>query len=239
MRRRKKLGAAAFVVTVAVAAVGFVAISGGIERELTLSAPSHSSEIPHDSAQVALAALAELEETQPEASITEYRRDYFGKGWASIDGCSIRNLVLERDLDNITWLPKSNCIVATGTLDDPYTGQQLQFQHDAVAIPDNPGSQGVQIDHIVSLRAAWFGGANTWSESDRIAFANDTENLIAVDGPANNGKNALGPGEWLVPSNPDHRCDFAAQYVSVADKWSLAVTAEDKSALLRQLEMCV
>lgn len=235
---RKKLGAAAVVATVAAAVVGFVALAGGVDRELTTSAPLASSAGLHDSAQGALEELNELEEAQPELSIAEYRREYFGSGWATVDGCSIRNLVLERDLVDVQWLDGS-CVVAAGTLDDPYTGEQLQFQHDAVAEAGNPGSQGVQIDHLVSLRAAWFAGAHLWAAQEREAFANDLENLLAVDGRANNSKNALGPAEWLVPSNQAYRCDFAVSYVQVSSSWQLAISNEDRAALEAQLQQCL
>lgn len=238
-RRQRKALLVGLVAIATAAAAGFVAWD---QPDARLHQPVETQQQPQPHVPIetahTLALLEQLEPAAPEATIPEYRREYFGNGWNTVDGCSVRNLVLERDLHNVTWLPDSNCIVATGTLNDPYTGQQLQFQHDAVATSDNPGSQGVQIDHIVSLRAAWFGGANTWSDSDRVEFANDTDNLIAVDGPANNGKNALGPAEWFVPANPDHRCDFATQFVTVMAKWEISINDTDRAALLTQLESC-
>lgn len=235
--RRKVVAVGAFFTTVALAAVGVVVWGGELDRDLSVSVAAPDP-IQNESAQIALAELAQLEDAESEAAIADYRRDYFGGGWATVGGCSIRNLVLERDLVDVQWLG-ADCVVAAGTLHDPYTGKQLEFQHDAVAEDSNPGSQGVQIDHVVSLRAAWFGGAYLWTAEERETFANDLENLVAVDGPANNSKNALGPSDWFVPENAAHRCSFATQYVQVNANWQLAISNADRAALRAQLERCV
>lgn len=240
-RQRKRAGLGVLIATFALAGLGAVAWGGLATPETAGSAgePEQAGVTSfHEGEPAALEMLNELEAAQPESLIDEYRRDYFGSGWASIDGCSVRNLVLERDLGDVQWLDDS-CVVASGSLSDPYTGQQLDFQHDAIAAASNPGSQGVQIDHVVSLRAAWFGGAYLWTAAERETFANDLENLVAVDGPANNSKNALGPPEWLVPENAAHRCSFAIQYAQVNASWQLGISDADRAALEKQLRRCV
>ncbi|WP_157674283.1 HNH endonuclease family protein [Agrococcus carbonis] len=185
----------------------------------------------------ATASLGELDGTQ---MIPPYRRDSFGDGWVDVDrnGCSTRNDVLERDLDAVTWLPDRRCVVATGTLQDPYTGASIPFFHDAVAPEGSRGSQGVQVDHIISLSAAHDGGAWAWTEAERIAFANDPETLLAVDGAANASKGDRGPSAWL-PDDPGFWCDYSARYVEVAVEYGLAVERADRLMLQDVLQACV
>ncbi|KAB1657244.1 HNH endonuclease [Pseudoclavibacter chungangensis] len=88
----------------------------------------------------------------------------------------------------------SDCVVERGTLLDPYTGSTIAFQRGQAT------SSAVQIDHIVPLAAAWTGGANTWDDAAREAFANDPANLQAVDGASNGAKGQMLPGEWMPPN---------------------------------------
>jgi hypothetical protein len=166
----------------------------------------------------------------------DYRRDAFGEAWQDIDdnGCSQRQDVLARDLSDTV---RDQCTVLTGTLDDPYTGALIRFAHDRVAAPGEPGSVAVQIDHIVSLAAAWEGGASEWTDDDRVRFANTLDNLLAVDGTANQSKGSKGPGSWLPP-DPDFRCDYAQRYAAIAARWRIGVTRADRDALVAVLRHC-
>jgi hypothetical protein len=190
--------------------------------------------------QRALAAASSLGEIDATQAIPQYRRDSFGDGWVDVDrnGCSTRNDVLERDLAAVTWLPDRRCVVATGTLQDPYTGASIPFFHDAVAPEGNRGSQGVQVDHIISLSAAHAGGAWAWTEPERVAFANDPDTLLAVDGGANASKGDRGPSAWL-PDDPAYWCDYSARYVGIAVEYGLAVERADRLMLQDVLQACV
>ena len=91
---------------------------------------------------------------------------------------------------SVTTDPDDSCIVLSGTLDDPYTGEVITFER-------GEHSSAVQIDHVVALSDAWQKGAQQWSAETREQFANDPANLLAVDGPANQQKgagDALGAG---------------------------------------------
>ena len=72
--------------------------------------------------------------------------------------------------------------VATGTLHDPYTNTTIAFQRGAKV------GESVQIDHIVPLAYAWDMGAFGWPDPERLRFANDPANLLAVEGQANQDK---------------------------------------------------
>lgn len=162
----------------------------------------------------------------------EYSREEFGDGWLDPDGndCDARNDILARDLTDIS-VDKDGCVVLTGTLDDPYTGEVIHFVRGAAT------SSAVQIDHIVPLKLAWDSGAWAWSEEQREQFANDPANLLASDGPANMSKGARGVSGWM-PDNVEFWCDYAAMFVAVHDKYELAMTTADKQTSADTIAAC-
>lgn len=163
---------------------------------------------------------------------TGYDRDLFGQRWADTNrnGCDTRNDILARDLIDETFKAgTNNCVVLSGTLDDPYTGRTLTFaKADATA---------VQVDHVVSLSDAWQKGAQQWPTGKRLAFANDPLNLLAVDGPTNGSKSDGDTATWLPPHKPG-RCGMVARQVAVKVKYQLAVTAAERDAMARVLGSC-
>ena len=151
---------------------------------------------------------------------TKYNRDAFGEPWADVDhnGCDTRNDILVRDLTNTT-VDTDGCTVLSGTLNDSYTGDTIEFAR-------GKKSSAVQIDHMVPLSYAWNHGADTWTDAQREAFANDPQNLRAVDGPANMSKSDQGPSEWL-PENTSIQCQYTQDFVQVATKYNLHVSDAD------------
>ena len=164
-------------------------------------------------------AKAELEkiEVKGRAPKTGYSRKQFGNGWGKINGCSVREVILAR--------------VLSGVLNDPYTGQTIQFQR------GEKTSSKVQIDHVVALSDAWQKGAQQISPEEREKLANDPLNLLAVDGPANQAKGDGDAATWL-PSNKPFRCQYIARQVAVKRKYRLWVTEAEKSAMSGILEKC-
>lgn len=161
-----------------------------------------------------------------------YRRDRFGAPWFDEDhnGCDTRNDVLRRDLDHPVMKGHEGCAVARGTLHDPYTGRDIEF----IAGKD---SRRVQIDHVVALADAWSSGARDWPNERRRAFANDPENLLAVDGPANEEKGADDAAAWLPPNIP-FRCPYVLRQARVKARYGLSVTEAERSAMLATLGDC-
>ena len=126
---------------------------------------------PHIAGTESAAALAQLETipVKGRAPKTGYSRDGFGPAWADVDrnGCDTRNDILARDLEGETFKPGTqDCVVATGTLADRYTGTTITF------VRGNTSSSAVQIDHIVALSDAWQKGAEQWDAQTRRNFAN-------------------------------------------------------------------
>ncbi|GIG41585.1 hypothetical protein Cph01nite_33470 [Cellulomonas phragmiteti] len=165
---------------------------------------------------------------------TGYDRDQFGPAWADVDrnGCDTRNDVLRRDLVDITVKPGTqDCVVLTGVLDDPYTGESIAFER-------GERSSEVQIDHVVALADAWQKGAQGWPAEQRRAFANDPANLLAVDGSANQRKGAGDAATWLPP-NTGYRCAYALRQTVVKAAYGLWVTQAEHDALSRAIDRCV
>lgn len=164
------------------------------------------------------------------ASKTGYARIQFSNGWDKVDTCDVRNKILARDLYQPTFVP-GTCLVASGTLDDPYSGKKIAF------IRGETTSALVQIDHVVALSDAWQKGAQQLSPAERQAFANDPLNLLAVDGPANQNKGDGDAATWLPPNKP-FRCSYAARQIAVKAKYTLWVTRSEYDALARVLQGC-
>ena len=180
----------------------------------------------------ALTALEQLAIAQPIQ--TPYDRGQFGQRWADIDrnGCDQRNDVLKRDLVEVTTKPGTrDCVILTGVLLDPYTGQTIAFTR------GESTSTAVQIDHVVPLAWAWRQGAADWTEDTREQLANDPLNLLAVDGPTNASKSDQGPSLWMPPVESYH-CLYAERFVQVLDTYDLTVSPEDHAALQGELSSC-
>ncbi|MFT3943503.1 MAG: HNH endonuclease family protein [Ancrocorticia sp.] len=185
--------------------------------------------------------LAILDEIPPttENPPSEYQREEgFGRSWLDVDGnrCDTRNDILGLQLTDVEYVPMdqapSRCRRATvysGVLNDPYSGQRIEFTRDHPSV--------VQIDHLVPLSWAWRNGAWSWDQDKRIAFANDPENLLAVDGPTNQGKGDKGPSRWL-PANEGFRCEYAVRFTGVVSSYGLSLPDDDRAALTSLLTDC-
>ena len=71
----------------------------------------------------------------------------------------------------------------------------------------------------------------------RQEFANDPENLLAVDGQANEDKSASSADQWLPP-NTAFRCDYVKRQIAVKNAYGLSVTRAEQDALAEQLSTC-
>ncbi|MFF9759873.1 MULTISPECIES: HNH endonuclease family protein [Streptomyces] len=164
---------------------------------------------------------------------TGYDRDEFGYAWMDTadgvplarNGCDTRNDLLQRDGQEVRFRSGSDCVVVAMTLDDPYTGTTIEWRKQEAA--------EVQIDHVVPLSYSWQMGASRWPEAKRERLANDTLNLIPVQGRANSAKGDSGPATWLPPDKRI-RCAYAVRFAQVAVKYEMPVTPADKRMMLEQ-----
>lgn len=177
-------------------------------------------------------------EIKGRAPKTGYERAKFGQRWSDDvevefghNGCDTRNDILNRDLKNVTYKPRTrDCVVLTGTLEDPYSGEIIEFER-------GPESAKVQIDHVVALADAWVKGAQQLSEQARRNFANDPRNLLAVDGRLNQQKGAGDAATWLPPAK-GFRCEYVSRQVEVKAAYQLWVTQAEYEAIDRVLSGC-
>ena len=147
----------------------------------------------------------------------DYRRSAYGDAWddnndapGGHNGCDTRDDILNRDLEAKTYVVTKRCpdAVATGILHDPYTNLVVTFQRGARV------GESVQIDHIVPLAYAWDMGAYGWPFPQRLRFANDPANLLAVEGQANQDKGDSPPAHWMPP-NAAFACQYSMQFIAV------------------------
>lgn len=229
MRERKRRLSAFFILVLSLASgLIYEAIQEHpAEQPQTLGVVSKTEQPQSENA---LKALEKLE-VKGRAPKTGYDRGKFSNGWGEIDNCSVRELILIRDLKD-TKLDEDGCRVLTGRLDpDPYSGSVINFQRGINT------SQAVQIDHVVAVSDAWQKGAQNLTQELRYQFYNDPLNLLAVDGPTNNDKGDGDAATWLPP-NKDYRCRYVARQIAVKIKYSLWVTEAEKNAARRQLSNC-
>ena len=177
----------------------------------------------------ALTALNQLE-VKGRAAKTGYSRAQFPH-WSDPDrnGCDARNDTLKRDLTNITYkVGTRDCKVVGGQLLDPFSGKSLTF---------SSTKSNIDIDHLVALSNAWQTGAAYFDKAKRTQIANDPLNLLAVDAKLNRQKGDGDAATWLPPAK-SFRCEYVAAQIAVKLKYSLWLTAPEKSAMSKVLESC-
>jgi hypothetical protein len=164
------------------------------------------------------------------APMTGYTREAFGTAWTDTNdnGCDTRNDILRRDLRDKRVV---DCVVMSGMLEDPYSGQVVPFERGPVTSLD------VQIDHVVSLGNAWATGAAYWTDAKRERFANDRRNLLAVRGDLNMQKQDGDTATWLPPRKA-FRCAYVSLQVLTKQRYGLWVTPAEKAAMSRVLAGC-
>nr|WP_161556009.1 HNH endonuclease family protein [Mangrovicoccus ximenensis] len=114
----------------------------------------------------------------------------------------------------------------TGRWLDPYTGRTYTDDDD------------IDIDHVIPKKWAWEHGAWRWSPEMRSRFANDNQNLLAVDDSANQSKSDKGPDEWMPPL-ASYSCDYITLFVALVAKYELQLSpAEDGTYNRIEEESC-
>jgi Protein of unknown function (DUF1524) len=192
------------------------------------TAPAATPTVPVvSSPNVAVAQLATLA-VKGRAPMTGYSRDQFGPAWPTMQGCDARNRVLRRDLTSVA--PPGSCTVQTGILVSPYSATTISFVR-------GPSSAIVQIDHVVPLGDAWQKGAQQWTANQRVTFANDPLELLAVDAHSNEQKGDADAATWL-PANKPFRCAYVAIQVNVKATYHLWVTQAEHDAIASILAGC-
>lgn len=154
----------------------------------------------------AVKLLAELP-IKPPGPMGGYSRARFGSPWDDTDGngCDTRDDILRLDLRQVQYKAGSDCVISSGTLNDPYTGRRITF------VRGLETSSAVQIDHVVALADAWRTGARDWTAARRLRYANDPSVLLAVGRPK-----STAPSPVLIASVNPRGCVSAASEPSDA-----------------------
>lgn len=154
-----------------------------------------------------------------------YSRSLF-KHWIDEDGdcLNTRQEVLQKE--SLEPIKIQDCLVTQGKWYDAYSGQ-LYTQ-----------TSMLDIDHIVPLKEAWESGADKWTAEKRKKFANDYENLIAVNRSLNREKGAKDPVEWLPP-HTEYICEYITRWVYIKEKYNLVMDVKEKRKIGEiQEKMC-
>jgi hypothetical protein len=187
-----------------------------------------------NAAETSIETVLESLAVKGRAPKTGYTRAQFGQTWADVNrnGCDTRNDILQRDLTNLSFRAGTrDCVVESGKLIDPYSGTTINF------IKGVKSSMEVQIDHVVALSNAWQTGAFKLTLEKRTQFANDPDNLLAVQGRLNSQKGDGDAATWLPPMK-SYRCTYVAKQIAVKAKYGLWVTAPEKAAMKSILAKC-
>ena len=152
-----------------------------------------------------------------------YDRDTYG-GWRDLDSdCQdMREEILIDEAEQFS-LSNSGCWVERGFWDGPYTGKPLTDR------------SKIHIDHLVPLAEAHKSGAASWPREKKQAFANDRENLIAVEGSANMSKGARDPAEWMPEQ---YRCKYIERWVQIKNKYELSSDKAEREAIKETYTSC-
>ncbi|SDT83386.1 Protein of unknown function [Streptomyces sp. TLI_053] len=154
-----------------------------------------------------------------------YSRDRFPHWSSQGANCDTRESVLKRDGQSV--VTDAQCRATAGAWTSVYDNQQF-----------NDASK-VDIDHLVPLAAGWRAGADSWTDDQRKAFANDLTRpqLLAVSATSNRAKGDQTPDQWKPPS-PTAWCHYAKAWTNVKSHYQLTVTEPEKTALGQMIDTC-
>lgn len=150
-----------------------------------------------------------------------------------------RDLVLERDMDNVTYTSRGN--VNTGILLEPYTGKTIHFQRGTSNKTEGGSASnrdgGIQIDHVVAYAEAYRSGLDKLDFAQRDAYYNDPDVLLASQAEANNVKKDGTIVEW-EPSNQTFQCDYVSLQIGIKAKYGLIVDKTEHDEMSDVLKTC-
>lgn len=151
------------------------------------------------------------------SSLVYNRKDW--PHWVDADNdCQdARAEILIRDSKSpVKFKRNKPCNVSWGEWIDPYTAHTFYKASD------------IDIDHIVPLSHAHEMGGKYWTREQRREFANDFENLLAVEDNANQSKGGQPPQEWMPP-NKSYHCKYIEKWKHIKNKYALEESVAEKT----------
>lgn len=163
--------------------------------------------------------------------------------WNKVEGktgnYTTRDLVLERDMNDVTFNSRGN--VESGTLLEPYTGKTIHFQRGTSNKTEGGSASnrdgGIQIDHVVAYAEAYRSGLDKLDFQQRDAYYNDPDVLLSSQAEANNVKKDGTIAEW-EPSNETFHCDYASLQIGIKAKYGLIVDKAEHDEMADVLKTC-
>lgn len=171
------------------------------------------------------ATLAKLQ-VAPENSDAYYdRAEQFGRSFET----GVVGRLEHRDIPAATFnnsAPQARAVA--GSFIDPYTGESVTVVKGS--------SVDTDVDHIVPLKEVVQSESSNHplSQSDRVAIANDFDNLQVVGSSVNRSKGDKDPGEWMPPNASAH-LRYAIATIDVKSKYGLTVDRAEHDALAAAL----
>lgn len=174
------------------------------------------------------------------SNVSSDRKSHY---WNKVEGktgnYTTRDLVLERDMNNVTFNSRGN--VKSGTLMEPYTGKTIHFQRGQSNKTEGGSASnrdgGIQIDHVVAYAEAYRSGLDKLDFQQRDTYYNDPDVLLASQAEANNVKKDGTIAEW-EPSNQAFQCDYASLQIGIKAKYGLMVDQKEHDKLAQVLASC-
>ncbi len=117
-----------------------------------------------------------------------------------------------------------NCEVRTGEWFDEYTGKTFTV------------AAQIDLDHIIPVRYAHNQGGDRWDAGKKVAFANDPMNLMLTERRELQRKRDNGPSRYLP--REEYRCDYARQWLAIAEKYDLQLANTDRNRITLILREC-
>lgn len=185
----------------------------------------HTDNCKRTHAQVESATKEAKREKRQFSSV--YNRDDWDH-WLDEDGDCIntRHEVLAASSLRPPKMSPDGCYVSKGVWYDPYSGDKYTRPSD------------LDIDHIIPLAWAHRHGGASWSKSKKASFANDYENLLAVDDGLNQSKSAMGPDRWMPP-NKDYHCEYLNKWKYLVAKYGLSLRDKETMKFRKLYSPCI
>ena len=127
------------------------------------------------------------------------------------------------------------------SLADSYNRSDFNYQSykvsTSIGFYTNQSCDFINIDHIVSLKDAYYSGGASWSAPEKEAFANDRSNHVPSCGRVNSSKGSAGPKGFLRRSNDGKGleyeivrfCEYVKKYYAVKVKYGLSFQDNDSA----------
>ena len=149
--------------------------------------------------------------------------------WSDIDkNCmNTRHEILKDQAErgSVKYSP-DGCYVSRGKWYGPYSGKIYTRASD------------LDVDHVIPLKWANTNGGALWTRKQKEAFANDPDNLLAVDDGLNQQKGAKGPAEWMPP-NSTYTCTYLTKWQTVLHKYpDLELSHHERRFIERKQQSC-